>query len=239
VTGVLIIKNLTVRYDKIEALSGVCMENNEGEMISVIGRNGSGKSTLLRAISGLMPVAEGEIIFWGQRIDNMPAPRIVKLGITHVPEGRRIFARMNVRENLQLGATVVKEKKKREEAFEFVFKLFPRLKERLKQSAGTLSGGEQQMLAIGRSLMSKPKLLLADEVSMGLAPIVTTLICEKLKEVSQIENVSVILVEQNAKIALYITERSYLIDGGRILLSGNAKEMADNADVKKIYLGVD
>jgi branched-chain amino acid transport system ATP-binding protein len=235
----LVIKNLTVRYDKVEALSGVCMENHKGEMISVIGRNGSGKSTLLRAISGLVAVAEGEITFYGQRIDNMPAPRIVGLGIAHVPEGRRIFGRMNVRENLQLGATVVKEEKRREEALEFVLKLFPKLKERMKQMAGSLSGGEQQMLAIGRSLMSRPKSLLADEVSMGLAPIVTTHICESLKEVSQVENVSVILVEQNAKIALDIAERSYLIDGGRIVLSGKAKDMADNADVKKIYLGVD
>ena len=229
----LVIRNLTVRYDKIEAVSGICLENNEGEMISIIGRNGSGKSTLLKAISGLVPMADGEIIFFGQRIDSMPAPRIVELGITHVPEGRRIFGRMNVRENLQLGATVVKEKKKREEAFEFVFKLFPLLKDRLKQRAGTLSGGEQQMLAIGRSLMSKPKLLLADEVSMGLAPIVTTLICAKLKEVSQIENVSVILVEQNAKIALEMAERSYLLDGGRIVLSGKAKDMADNRGGKE------
>jgi branched-chain amino acid transport system ATP-binding protein len=235
----LVMKNLTVRYDKVEALSGVFMENHEGEMISVIGRNGSGKSTLLRAISGLVAVAEGEITFYGQRIDNMPTPRIVGLGITHVPEGRRIFGRMNVRENLQLGSTVVKEKKRKEEAFEFVFRLFPRLKERQKQRAGSLSGGEQQMLAIGRALMSRPKLLLADEVSMGLAPILTTMICERLREVSQSENVSVILVEQNAKVALDLAQRSYLIDGGKIVLSGGAKEMANNDDVKKIYLGVD
>ncbi len=235
----LVTNNVAVRYDKIEAISGICLECNEGEMISIIGRNGSGKSTLLKAISGLVPVAAGEIIFFGQRIDNMEAPRIVELGIAHVPEGRRIFGRMNVRENLQLGATVVKAKKKKEETFEFIFKLFPRLKERLRQGAGTLSGGEQQMLAIGRALMSRPKLLLADEVTMGLAPIVTTQICEKLKEVSQGQNVSVILVEQNAKIALDIAERSYLLDGGRIVLSGRATDMANNPDVKKIYLGVD
>jgi branched-chain amino acid transport system ATP-binding protein len=234
----LVIENLTVRYNKKEALSGIDAECNEGEIISVIGRNGSGKSTLLRAISGLVPAASGEIRFFGQRLDGMSAPHIVQLGITHVPEGRRVFARMNVRENLQLGATVLKVGE-REEALELVFRLFPLLEKRLRQKAGTLSGGEQQMLAIGRALMSKPRLLLADEVSMGLAPIVTTLICERLKEVTEHENVSIILVEQNAKVALEVAERSYLLDRGQIVLSAKAKDMASNPAVKRIYLGVD
>ena len=235
----LAINDLAVRYDKIDALSGICLECREGEMISVIGRNGSGKSTLLKAISGLVPIVKGEIRFFDQRIDKIQAHRIVALGIALVPEGRRVFGRMSVWENLQLGTTVLKDREQKQEILGFLFQLFPVLKERLKQQAGTLSGGEQQMLAIGRALMSKPKLLMADEVTMGLSPRMAANICKKLKEITQGQDVSIILVEQNAKVALEVAERSYLLEVGQIVLSGKAKDMAGNAEVRKVYLGID
>jgi branched-chain amino acid transport system ATP-binding protein len=187
----------------------------------------------------LVPIFNGEIEFFDQRIDKIKAHRIVALGIALVPEGRRVFGRMSVLENLQLGTTVLKDRDQKQEILGFLFQLFPVLKERLKQQAGTLSGGEQQMLAIGRALMSKPKLLMADEVTMGLAPLVAANICKNLKEITERQAVSIILVEQNAKIALEVAERSYLLEGGEIVLSGKARDMAGDTDVRKVYLGID
>ncbi|MFX0197494.1 MAG: ABC transporter ATP-binding protein, partial [Candidatus Hodarchaeota archaeon] len=233
----LTIGNLTVCYRGAEALSSISLELNEGEMVSIIGRNGAGKSTLLRAITGLVPADSGEIWYQDKRIDGMAPHKIVGLGIACVPEGRRIFQRMSVRENLQLGATVQKNKSAIGEALDLIFGIFPILKERLKQQAGTLSGGEQQMLAIARALMSQPKCLLTDELSMGLAPLITQEIGNKLVEISQKQRVAILIVEQNANMALGISQRSYLLNAGQIVLSGEAKEMANNEDVKKIYLG--
>lgn len=231
--------NLTVRYGGAEALRSVSIELLEGEMVSVIGRNGASKSTLLKAITGLVRVASGVIRYRGQRIDGMAPHKIVGLGISCVPEGRRLFQRMTVRENLQLGATVERGKEAFQETCEWIFEIFPVIRERLKQEAGTLSGGEQQMVAIARALMSRPDCLLTDELSMGLAPIAVRGICESLMEISQKQGVAVLLVEQNAKVALEMTSRCYLLDTGRVVLSGKVRELINSEDVKKIYLGME
>ena len=212
------------------------LEVHKGEIVTLIGANGAGKSTTLRTVSGLLAPKSGGISFLGENIAGMPAHEIVKHGISQVPEGRRIFAEMSVQENLEMGAFTRKDKAGVEKDFEIVYNRFPRLKERRKQQAGTLSGGEQQMLAMGRALMSRPKLLLLDEPSMGLAPLLIKEIFSIIEDINH-EGTTVLLVEQNANMALSIAHRAYVMETGRITLQGAAKELAASEDVRKAYLG--
>jgi len=230
------VKDLVVRYGAIRALHGVSFHVDAGEVVTLIGANGAGKSTTLKTISGLLPVDGGEILYGGESITGIEASRIVRKGVIHVPEGRRIFSPLTVRENLEMGAFTRKDKHEIEESLEYVFQLFPRLKERLEQTGGTLSGGEQQMLAVARALMAKPKLLLMDEPSMGLAPILVEEIFEIIQEIRQ-EGVTILLVEQNAHMALSVADRGYVMETGVIDLEGTAKELAENPRVREAYLG--
>ena len=230
------IDNIHVYYGAIHALKGVSLEVHKGEIVTLIGANGAGKSTTLRTVSGLLAPKSGSISFLGENIAGMPAHEIVKHGISQVPEGRRIFAEMSVQENLEMGAFTRKDKAGVEKDFEIVYNRFPRLKERRKQQAGTLSGGEQQMLAMGRALMSRPKLLLLDEPSMGLAPLLFKEIFSIIEDINR-EGTTVLLVEQNANMALSIAHRAYVMETGRITLQGAAKELAASEDVRKAYLG--
>lgn len=232
----LTINDINVFYGAIHAIKGVSLEVNEGEIVTLIGANGAGKSTILRTISGLLKPKTGSIQFEGQDIAGMPAHEIVKTGISQVPEGRRIFAEMSVLENLELGAFTRKDKDGIKADMELVFNRFPRLKERIGQLAGTLSGGEQQMLAMGRALMSRPKLLLLDEPSMGLAPLLIKEIFAIIQDINK-TGTTVLLVEQNANMALSIAHRAYVLETGRITLSGDAKELAASDEVRKAYLG--
>jgi branched-chain amino acid transport system ATP-binding protein len=231
----LTINNIDVYYGAIHALKGISVQVNQGEIVTLIGANGAGKSTTLRTISGLLKPKSGDITFMGKNIAGMPAQEIVMLGLSHVPEGRRVFANMTVLENLELGAYIRKDKEVADD-MEKVFVRFPRLKERCTQLAGTLSGGEQQMLAIGRALMSRPKLLLMDEPSMGLAPLLVKEIFEIVKDINK-TGTTILLVEQNAHMALSIAHKAYVLETGRITLSGDAKELAASDHVKKAYLG--
>ena len=228
--------HIHVYYGAIHALKGVSLEVHKGEIVTLIGANGAGKSTTLRTVSGLLAPKSGGISFLGENIAGMPAHEIVKHGISQVPEGRRIFAEMSVQENLEMGAFTRKDKAGVEKDFEIVYNRFPRLKERRKQQAGTLSGGEQQMLAMGRALMSRPKLLLLDEPSMGLAPLLIKEIFSIIEDINR-EGTTVLLVEQNANMALSIAHRAYVMETGRITLQGTAKELAASEDVRKAYLG--
>ena len=230
------IKDIEVYYGVIQAIKGISFEVNEGEVIALIGANGAGKTTTLQTITGLISPKKGQITFEGQDITHMPAHKIVSMGMAHVPEGRRVFAQLSVLDNLKLGAFTRKDKEEVEETLTRVYKRFPRLEERKNQIAGTLSGGEQQMLAMGRALMSHPKIILMDEPSMGLSPIFVNEIFDIIQEVSK-GGTTVLLVEQNAKKALSIADRGYVLETGRIVLEGNAKELLDNAQVKKAYLG--
>ena len=230
------IDNIHVYYGAIHALKGVSLEVKAGEIVTLIGANGAGKSTTLRTVSGLLAPKSGSISFLGENIAGMPAHEIVKHGISQVPEGRRIFAEMSVQENLEMGAFTRKDKAGVEKDFEIVYNRFPRLKERRKQQAGTLSGGEQQMLAMGRALMSRPKLLLLDEPSMGLAPLLIKEIFSIIEDINH-EGTTALLVEQNANMALSIAHRAYVMETGRITLQGAAKELAASEDVRKAYLG--
>lgn len=232
----LTINDINVFYGAIHAIKGVSLEVNEGEIVTLIGANGAGKSTILRTISGLLKPKIGSIQFEGQEIAGMPAHEIVKTGISQVPEGRRIFAEMSVLENLELGAFTRKDKDGIKADMELVFNRFPRLKERIGQLAGTLSGGEQQMLAMGRALMSRPRLLLLDEPSMGLAPLLIKEIFAIIQDINK-TGTTVLLVEQNANMALSIAHRAYVLETGRITLSGDAKELAASDEVRKAYLG--
>ena len=232
----LTINDINVFYGAIHAIKGVSLEVNEGEIVTLIGANGAGKSTILRTISGLLKPKTGSIQFEGQEIAGMPAHEIVKTGISQVPEGRRIFAEMSVLENLELGAFTRKDKDGIKADMELVFERFPRLKERIGQLAGTLSGGEQQMLAMGRALMSRPRLLLLDEPSMGLAPLLIKEIFAIIQDINK-TGTTVLLVEQNANMALSIAHRAYVLGTGRITLSGDAKERAASDEVRKAYLG--
>ena len=232
----LTINDINVFYGAIHAIKGVSLEVNEGEIVTLIGANGAGKSTILRTISGLLKPKTGSIQFEGQEIAGMPAHEIVKTGISQVPEGRRIFAEMSVLENLELGAFTRKDKDGIKADMELVFERFPRLKERIGQLAGTLSGGEQQMLAMGRALMSRPRLLLLDEPSMGLAPLLIKEIFTIIQDINK-TGTTVLLVEQNANMALSIAHRAYVLETGRITLSGDAKEVAASDEVRKAYLG--
>ncbi|NLN82157.1 MAG: ABC transporter ATP-binding protein [Clostridiales bacterium] len=234
--AMLTINDLYVYYGVIQAIKGISFEVNEGEVIALIGANGAGKTTILHTITGLITARSGSIEFQGQKLTKTPAHKIVKMGIAHVPEGRRIFSQLTVFENLQLGAYTRGDKAETEASLEAVYRRFPRLKERRNQVAGTLSGGEQQMLAIGRALMSRPKLILMDEPSMGLSPILVSEIFDIIKSISE-GGTTVLLVEQNAKKALTIANRAYVLETGRIVLSGNAQDLVNDESVKKAYLG--
>lgn len=231
------VHNLNVYYGAIHALQGISFHVEEGEIVTLIGANGAGKSTTLRTISGLLRTRTGYIRYKGRDITNTPAQEIVKMGISHVPEGRKIFAPLTVRENLLMGAYTRNDPNEIQRTMERVFASFPRLKERINQLGGTLSGGEQQMLAMGRGLMSHPTLLLLDEPSMGLSPILVEEIFRIIQEINQ-QGTSILLVEQNAHMALSIAHRAYVLETGRIVLSGTAKEVAENPMVKAAYLGV-
>jgi branched-chain amino acid transport system ATP-binding protein len=231
------VKDITVHYYKVAAVRNISISVEDGRIVTLIGSNGAGKTTTLRAISGLKHPSAGEIIYAGQRIDNLPSHKINALGIAMVPEGRRVFPQMTVLENLLTGAFLRKDKDAIQKDLEgVVFKHFPRLKERTKQSAGTLSGGEQQMLAMGRALMSAPKLLLLDEPSLGLSPIMCGEIAAIIRDIHA-EGRTVVLVEQNARLALALAQHAYVIETGDIVLSGPAQELRENDDVKKAYLG--
>lgn len=230
------VKDLNVYYGMIQALKGISFEVNEGEVIALIGANGAGKTTTLHALTGLVPAKTGSILFEGQDIRKIPAHKIVSMGMAHVPEGRRVFAQLSVYENLKMGAYTRKDKEEIRQTLEMVYKRFPRLEERKNQLAGTLSGGEQQMLALGRALMSHPKIILMDEPSMGLSPIFVNEIFNIIQEVSK-SGTTVLLVEQNAKKALSIADRAYVLETGKIALSGDAKELMNDDSIKKAYLG--
>ena len=230
------ISDINVYYGAIHAIKGISLTVNQGEIVTLIGANGAGKSTTLRTISGLLKPKTGSITFQGQDIAGTPAHKIVGLGISQVPEGRRIFTEMTVMENLDLGAFIRKDKDGIAADKKRVFELFPRLEERQDQIAGTLSGGEQQMLAMGRALMSRPKLLLLDEPSMGLAPLLIKEIFSIIEDINK-SGTTVLLVEQNANMALSIANRAYVLETGRITLSGDAKKLAASEDVRKAYLG--
>ncbi len=232
------IRDLHVYYGAIHALKGISMDVNEGEIVTLIGANGAGKTTTLRTISGLVRPRDGEIMFDGESLLKYRPHQIVAKGIIHVPEGRRVFARMSVEENLEMGAYIRTDKDVIAQDLERVYELFPRLKERRSQLAGTLSGGEQQMLAIGRALMSRPRVLLMDEPSMWLAPVLVEEIFDTIKELNETQNLTILLVEQNAHMALQIAHRGYVIETGVISLTGSAKELAENPDVQKAYLGM-
>lgn len=234
--NILQIKDLTVNYGAIQALQGITFRVKEGEIVTLIGANGAGKSTTLKTISGLLHPTRGEIIYEGQNITGLAAEWIVTQGVIHVPEGRKIFANLTVRENLEMGAFTRKDKADIAQAMERVFVSFPRLKERLNQLGGTLSGGEQQMLAIGRGLMPQPKLLLLDEPSMGLAPILVEEIFNIIQGING-QGVSILLVEQNAAMALSLAQWAYVLETGRVVLDGPAQEVSQNPDVQKAYLG--
>ncbi|SPF49885.1 leucine/isoleucine/valine transporter subunit; ATP-binding component of ABC superfamily [Candidatus Desulfosporosinus infrequens] len=230
------VDNINVYYGAIHALKGISVEVNQGEIVTLIGANGAGKSTILRTISGLLKPKSGEINFEGVNIAGKAAQEIVKLSISQVPEGRRVFANMTVLENLELGAYIRTDSKGVKEDIEKIFDRFPQLTKRRSQLAGTMSGGEQQMLAMGRALMSRPRLLLLDEPSMGLAPLLVRDIFSIIKEINA-SGTTVLLVEQNAHMALSIAHRAYVLETGRITLSGDAKELASSEEIQKAYLG--
>ncbi len=232
----LTINNINVNYGSIRAIKDVSFQVYQGEIVTLIGANGAGKTTILHTISGLLRAQSGEIIFKDQTVSSTEPHQLLKMGMAHVPEGRRVFSQMSVLENLELGAYTRKNKKEIEENISKVFERFPRLKERKKQLAGTLSGGEQQMLAIGRALMSKPKLLLLDEPSMGLAPILVKEIFNIIQEINQ-TGTTILLVEQNAHMALSIAHRAYVLETGKIVMEGKAESLLGNEQVKKAYLG--
>jgi branched-chain amino acid transport system ATP-binding protein len=231
------IKGLSIHYGMIPAVKKLDMVVKKGEVVSLIGTNGSGKSTTLRAISGIVKVHEGSILFEGKDITKIPPHKIVEMGISHVPEGRGVFTELTVLENLRMGAFTRKDKNGINRDIQEIFRYFPRLEERKKQLAGTLSGGEQQMLAIGRALMSRPKLLLLDEPSMGLAPILVKEIFKIIKNINE-EGTTILLVEQNAKMALSVSHRGYVLETGKVVAHGSVEELRNNDMIQKIYLGI-
>ena len=230
------VENISVHYGMIQAVKGISFEVNEGEIVSLIGANGAGKTTILRTISGLVRPSKGTILFEGKNIEKETSPKIVASGLVQVPEGRHVFTGMTVMENLELGAFLYKDKKESQEILTTVFDRFPILKERKNQDAATLSGGEQQMLAMGRALMSRPKLLLLDEPSMGLAPIFIKEIFSIIEEIKN-QGTTVLLIEQNAKMALGIADRGYVLETGKIVLEGSGPELLNSPDIQKAYLG--
>ncbi len=231
------IKRLKVGYDDVPAIHDVSLEVKEGEIVSIVGANGAGKTTLLRAISGIVPPMSGSITFEGKSLTDVRAHEIVPMGIAHVPEGRMLFARMTVEQNLVLGAFTKKEQEEREAILEQIYRVFPRLKERSRQAAGTMSGGEQQMLAIARGMMSKPKLLMLDEPSLGIAPKLVDEIFELITDINKL-GTTVLLVEQKVREALELAHRAYVLQTGRIVLSGDAEEVMNSDTVKSAYLGM-
>lgn len=231
------VKNLNTYYGAIHALKGVSIRVNEGEIVSLIGSNGAGKSTLVNTIAGLLRAKSGSIEFQGKNISKMEAYNVLKEGISLSPEGREVFGSLTVEENLKLGAYTINDSKLINESFEYVYELFPKLKERKGQYAGTLSGGEQQMLAIGRSLMGRPKLLLLDEPSLGLAPNIVSQIFELIKEISK-EGITILLIEQNAFMALKTSDRAYVLENGVVSLEGPSNEIINDDKVREIYLGI-
>ena len=233
----LALKDVWIHYRKVAAVRGISISVEEGEIVTLIGANGAGKSTTLRTISGLKRVSAGEIEFAGERIDRVAPEIITKMGIAHVPEGQHVFPFMSVVENLEMGAYLRKDKAAIERGYEEVFEHFPRLKERRKQQAGTLSGGEQQMLAMGRALMTDPKLLLMDEPSLGLSPILCREIAKIIRDLHQAGR-TIVLVEQNARLALALAQKGYVMETGKIALEGPAKKLRENDDVKHTYLGI-
>lgn len=230
------VKDLKVNYGMIQAIKGVSFHVEQGEVIALIGANGAGKTTILHTITGLLSPKEGSVVFEGTDLTKIPAHKIVSMGMAHVPEGRRVFANLTVLQNLKMGAYTRKDKAEIQETLKMVYERFPRLEERQNQLAGTLSGGEQQMLAMGRALMSHPKIILMDEPSMGLSPIYVNEIFEIIQEVSK-SGTTVLLVEQNAKKALSIADRAYVLETGNIVLEGKASDLLDNDEIKKAYLG--
>ncbi len=230
------VKDLEVYYGMIQAIKGISFEVNEGEVIALIGANGAGKTTTLHTVTGLLPAKKGSVLFEGKEITKIPGYKIVSMGMAHVPEGRRIFAQLTVLQNLRMGAYTRKNKEEIEETLKMVYERFPRLEERQNQMAGTLSGGEQQMLAMGRALMSHPRLILMDEPSMGLSPIFVNEIFDIIRQVSK-SGTTVLLVEQNAKKALSIADRAYVLETGRIVLEGKADVLMNDDSIKKAYLG--
>lgn len=232
----LLVDGIDVFYDQIQALWGVSLEVKEGELVSLIGANGAGKSTIVEAIAGLFPLSSGEITFNGSRLDRYPAHKIVSLGVSLIPEERGLFPGMTVLENLEMGAFKPESRVVRNETFSFVFDLFPVLESRKDQKAGTMSGGEQQMLAVGRALMSRPQLLMCDEPSLGLAPVVVKNILKILRQINQ-SGVSILLVEQNVRAALDLAQRAYIIENGRVAGHGEADRLLDDDRVMAAYLG--
>ena len=230
------VKDLEVYYGVIQALKGISFEVNEGEVVTLIGANGAGKTTTMQSIMGLIHPSHGEIYYDGQKINGIPSHKIVKLGMTQVPEGRRIFSELTVYENLLMGAYTRTDKDGIEKDFKDIYELFPRLEERKNQIAGTLSGGEQQMLAMGRAIMSKPKLLMLDEPSMGLSPLLVDQVFEIIKHFHEI-GTTILLVEQNANKSLAISDRAYVLENGKIVLTGTGKELLASEEIKKAYLG--
>lgn len=233
--AILEVKDLEVYYGVIQAIKGISFEVNQGEIIALIGANGAGKTTTLQTITGLIPSKAGKIVYEGQDITKVPGHKLVSMGIAHVPEGRRVFAALSVLQNLKLGAYTRNDKNELEETLQMIYKRFPRLEERKNQMAGTLSGGEQQMLAMGRALMSHPRLIVLDEPSMGLSPIYVNEIFDIIQKINQ-DGVTVLLVEQNAKKALSIADRAYVLETGTIALSGDADKLMHDDAVKKAYL---
>ena len=230
------VRNLKKSYGEVQAVKGISFEVNKGEVIALIGANGAGKTTTLHTITGLLSPKEGKVLFEGKDITKIPAHKIVSMGMAHVPEGRRVFAELSVYENLKLGAYTRKDKNNIEADLKSVYERFPRLAERKNQAAGTLSGGEQQMLAMGRALMSKPSIILMDEPSMGLSPILVNEIFDIIQSISK-SGTTVLLVEQNAKKALSIADRAYVLETGKIVLEGKASDLLENDSIKKAYLG--
>lgn len=231
------IKNLSVSYGAINALHGISLQIKDGDIVTLIGANGAGKTTTLRAISGLLPARSGEILYGDRNIANLKPHQIVKLGISHVPEGRMVFANLTVEENLMMGAYLQRDKAVIRKELDFVFSMFPRLKERLSQVACTLSGGEQQMLAIGRALMSQPKFLMMDEPSLGIAPLLVKTIFEKIVEINRERRITILLVEQNANLALGISHYGYVLETGRIILQNTSAALRQDPQVQCAYLG--
>lgn len=231
------INDLNTYYGAIHALKGIDMEVDEGEIVSLIGSNGAGKTTLLNTITGVARAAKGTVVFKGRDITNIPSYAMTKLKISISPEGREVFPELTVEENLRLGAYIVKDKGAISAGYDRVYDLFPRLKERYKQQAGTLSGGEQQMLAVGRALMSSPELLLLDEPSLGLAPNFVLMIFDMVKEINK-QGVTILLIEQNANMALSASDRAYVLENGKVTMSGEAKKIASDPKIKKAYLGL-
>ena len=230
------VRDLNVFFGVIQAIKNISFDVNQGEVVALIGANGAGKTTTLHTVTGLLPAASGKITLDGKDLGKVPAHKIVSMGMAHVPEGRRVFAALSVYDNLKLGAFTRKDKKEIEESLEMVFESFPRLKERRNQVAGTLSGGEQQMLAMGRALMSKPRIILMDEPSMGLSPLYVGEIFEIIKKIKN-EGTTVLLVEQNANMALQVADRAYVLETGKIIMDGNANDLMNDERVRKAYLG--